>query len=177
MFSLNTNIYINMKLYPRLYCKKVTDISIDYLEEHNIKAILLDVDNTLLDFDLKIVEGLKQWYQKVKEKNIKCIILSNSNKTEKIEKVANFLEIDYIKFATKPLKRGFKKAQKKLNVEPENIAVVGDQIFTDVIGANRSKMHSILVKPLAEKDLFLTKIKRPLENFVIKKYLKKQGRE
>lgn len=68
-------------------------------------------------------------------------------------------------------------AQKKLNINPENIAVVGDQIFTDVIGANRSKMHSILVQPLAEKDLFLTKVKRPLENLVIKNYLKKQGRE
>lgn len=165
-----------MNIYPKLYCKKVTDIQIDYLEKNNIKGILLDVDNTLLDFDLKIVDGLDEWYEKIKEKNIKCMILSNSNKTEKIEKVANFLKIDYIKFATKPLKRGFKLAQKKLNIAPENIAVVGDQIFTDVIGANLSKMHSILVEPLAEKDLFLTKIKRPMENLVIKKYLEKQGR-
>ncbi len=166
-----------MKIYPKLYCKKVTDIPVDYFNENDIKAVLLDVDNTLLDFDLNMVEGLKEWYEKVKKSNIKCMILSNSNKTEKIEKVANFLEIEYIKFATKPLKRGFKLAQKKLNVNPENIAVIGDQIFTDVIGANRSNMHSILVEPLAEKDLFLTKFKRPLENIVIKNYLKKQGRE
>lgn len=166
-----------MNIYPKLYCNKVTDISIDYFNKNNIKAILLDVDNTLLDFDLNIVEGLKEWYEKVKKSNIKCMILSNSNKTVKIEKVANLLEVDYIKLATKPLKRGFKLAQKKLNIEPESIAVIGDQIFTDVIGANRSKMHSILVKPLAEKDLFLTKFKRPLENMVIKNYLKKQGRE
>lgn len=166
-----------MKIYPKLYCQKVTDISIDYLEKNNIKGILLDVDNTLLDFDLKVVDGLKEWHEKIKNNNIKCMILSNSNKTEKIEKVANLLEIDYIKFATKPFKRGFKMAQKKLNLKSENIAVVGDQIFTDVIGANRSKMHSILVKPLAEKDLFLTRFKRPLENLVIKNYLKKQGRE
>lgn len=166
-----------MKIYPKLYCKKITDIPIDYFNKNDIKALLLDVDNTLLDFDLNMVDGLKQWYEKVKKSNIKCMILSNSNKTEKIEKVANFLEIDYIKFATKPLKRGFKLAQKKLKVAPENIAVIGDQIFTDVIGANRSKMHSILVEPLAEKDLFLTRFKRPLENLVIKNYLKKQGRE
>lgn len=166
-----------MKIYPKLYCKKITDIPIDYFNKNDIKALLLDVDNTLLDFDLNMVDGLKQWYEKVKKSNIKCMILSNSNKTEKIEKVANFLEIDYIKFATKPLKRGFKLAQKRLKVAPENIAVIGDQIFTDVIGANRSKMHSILVEPLAEKDLFLTRFKRPLENLVIKNYLKKQGRE
>lgn len=101
-----------MKIYPKLYCKKVTDISIDYLKKNDIKGILLDVDNTLLDFDLKLVEGLKDWYEKIKENNIKCMILSNSNKTQKVEKVANFLEIDYIKFATKPLKEGLKWLKK-----------------------------------------------------------------
>ena len=57
--------------------------------------------------------------------------------------------------------------------KPQNIAAVGDQIFTDVIGANRCKMYSILVKPISEKDIFITKIKRPLENLVIKRYVKK----
>ena len=85
-----------MKIYPKLYCKKVTDISIDYFNENNIKAILLDVDNTLLDFDLNIVEGLKEWYEKVKKSKIKCMILSNSNKTEKVEK--GTYEIDKISY-------------------------------------------------------------------------------
>ena len=75
----------------------------------------------------------------------------------------------------KPLKRGFKMAQKRLEIPNENIAAIGDQIFTDVIGANRSKMFSILVKPLAEKDLWMTRVKRPIENLVIKNYLKKIG--
>lgn len=166
-----------MKIYPELYCKKVTDITVEYLKQNNIKALILDVDNTLLDFNLKILDGLKEWYNNIKENNIKCMILSNSNKLQKVKMVADLLEIPYIKFATKPLKRGFKLAQKQLNVPNENIAVIGDQIFTDVIGANRSKMFSILVKPIAEKDLLMTKIKRPIENLVIKKYLKKIGKE
>lgn len=66
-------------------------------------------------------------------------------------------------------------AQKRLEIPNENIAAIGDQIFTDVIGANRSKMFSILVKPLAEKDLWMTRVKRPIENLVIKNYLKKIG--
>ena len=82
------------------------------------------------------------------------------------------MDIPFIKFATKPLKRGFKKAQKTLGIPNENIAVVGDQIFTDVIGANGVKMFSILVKPIAEKDLWMTRIKRPLENYIIEKYKK-----
>lgn len=162
-----------MKIYPKLYCKNVTKITPEFLKENDIKALILDIDNTLLDFDLKIVEGLEDWYREIKNNNIKCIILSNSNKTTKVKMVAELLGINYIKFALKPLKRGFKLAQKQLDVPNENIAVVGDQIFTDVIGANRSKMFSILVEPLAEKDLWMTRFKRPLENLVIKKYLKK----
>ena len=162
-----------MKIYPKLYCKNVTKITPEFLKENNIKALILDIDNTLLDFDLKIIDGLEDWYKEIKNNNIKCMILSNSNKTTKVKMVAELLGIDYIKFALKPLKRGFKLAQKQLDVPNENIAVVGDQIFTDVIGANRSKMFSILVEPLAEKDLWMTRFKRPLENLVIKKYLKK----
>lgn len=161
-----------MIFYPKFYCQKVTDISVEYLRKNNIKAIILDVDNTLLDFDLNIISGLEEWYNEIKINNIKCIILSNSNKEKKIKMVADLLNIPFIKFATKPLKRGFKKAQKILGEKSQNIAVVGDQIFTDVIGANRSKMFPILVKPVASKDLWMTRFKRPLENLIIKKYLK-----
>lgn len=83
------------------------------------------------------------------------------------------LEMDYILFAMKPLKRGFKRAMKQLQEKPENIAAIGDQVFTDVIGANRSRMFSILVKPLDEKDIWLTIMKRPLENYILKKYKEK----
>lgn len=163
-----------MSIYPKFYCKKVTDITIEYLKKHNIEALILDVDNTLLDFDLNIVQGLEQWYKNIKKNNIKCIILSNSNKIEKIKMVASLLQIPFITFATKPLKRGFKKAQKQLNIPNDKIAVVGDQIFTDVIGANRCNMYSILVEPIAKKDIWMTKIKRPIEELIIKKYLKEQ---
>ena len=166
-----------MKIYPKCYLKKVTDITPEYLKENNIQGLILDVDNTLLDFDLKIIDGLEKWHDHIKKSGIKCIILSNSNKTEKVKMVADLMKISYIKFAKKPLKTGFSKAQKELNISSENIAVVGDQIFTDVIGANRSKMFSILVEPIAEKDLWMTRIKRPLENLIIKNYLKKIGRE
>lgn len=164
-----------MKIYPRLYCNNVLEVTPEILKENNIKALILDVDNTLLDFDLKIIDGLEDWGKTMKENEIKCIILSNSNKETKVKMVADLLGIEYIKFAMKPLKRGFKMAQKRLEIPNENIAAIGDQIFTDVIGANRSKMFSILVKPLAEKDLWMTRVKRPIENLVIKNYLKKIG--
>lgn len=131
------------------------------------------MDNTLIDFNCNILEGAKQWCDELRENGIKLIIVSNSNKKEKLEKVSKNLNIEYIQFAMKPLKRGFKKAMKKLGLPPENIAAIGDQVFTDVIGANHARMYSILVKPLDEKDIFLTIIKRPLENYILKKYLEK----
>ena len=95
------------------------------------------------------------------------------DKKDKVEIVANALELPYFYLATKPLKRGFKKAIKLLQEKEENIAAVGDQIFTDVIGANRCHLYSILVKPLGKKDLLVTRIKRPLENFIINRYKRK----
>ena len=85
------------------------------------------------------------------------------------------LDLKFYYFAKKPLKFGFKKAQKYLNIDAKNIGVVGDQIFTDVIGSNRMKMFSILVKPLAEKDIWVTRFKRPIEDLVIKLYMKKKN--
>lgn len=161
-----------MLLYPKIYLENVRQISIEFLNKNNIKALILDVDNTLIDFDKNMPEGTKKWCEDLKKQGIKFCILSNSNKKEKVEKVAKELGIDYFYFATKPLKRGFNKAINYLKEKNENIAAVGDQIFTDIIGANRCKMYSILVKPIKQKDLLVTKIKRPLENMVINSYLK-----
>ena len=100
----------------------------------------------------------------------------NTNKLEKVTTVANKLDLHFYHFAKKPMKSGFKKAQKYLNLQANEIAVVGDQIFTDIIGGNRMKMFSILVKPIDERDILATRIKRPLENFVIKRYINQKNR-
>lgn len=166
-----------MILYPNYYCDKVTDITIDLLEQNKIKGLILDVDNTLIDFDRNLLDGAEEWIDKVKKNGIKCIILSNSNKVDKVKKVAETLDINYIYFAKKPLKGGFKKARERLGLESSEIAVVGDQIFTDIIGANRSKMFGILVNPIAKKDIWITRLKRPLEELVIKKYVKTKEKQ
>ena len=95
---------------------------------------------------------------------MKLYILSNSNKKEKVEKVAKTLEIPYKNFAMKPFKKGFLEIQKEIKESPENIAVVGDQIFTDILGGNRCKMFTILVEPINPKDYWYTAWKRPIEN-------------
>ena len=162
-----------MILYPNAHFQNVREIKLDFLKKNKIKALILDVDNTLIDFDKNLEDGTVEWAEELKNNGIKLYILSNSNKKEKVKKVAETLKIEYEFFAKKPLKSGFKKVQKKLEENPENIGVVGDQIFTDVIGGNRCKMFSILVKPIAKKDIWITKLKRPIENFIIHRYVNK----
>lgn len=161
-----------MLFFPKKYLKNITEVTPEFLKENNIKGLILDIDNTLIDYDKKILKGAKEWCNNNKANEIKMCILSNTNKIEKVKKVANELNLPYIYFAQKPLKKGFKKAKDLLDLPERNIGVIGDQIFTDVIGANRSKMYSILTKPIDKRDILATRIKRPLENLIIKIYLK-----
>ena len=121
-------------LYPNLYLKKVEDITIEMLMKNKIKILILDVDNKLIDYYKNLSEEVIKWAKEMRGQGIKLYILSNTNNKEKVEKVAQKLEIRYKHFAMKPLKKGFKKIEKETNIKPENIAVVGDQIFTDIIG-------------------------------------------
>lgn len=166
-----------MILYPNLYCKNVMAITMDILQKNNIKGLILDVDNTLIDIDRNMNPKVKDWVDELKAKGIKMCIVSNTNKVDKVKKVSEILDIPYFYFAKKPLKSGFKKAKELLKLDYENIAAVGDQIMTDVVGANRCKIFSILVEPISEKDIFITKVKRPIEKLIINRYLYKLKKE
>lgn len=166
-----------MIFYPKAYFNKVEDITIEFLKKNKIKALILDVDNTLIDYKKNLSKDVENWAKQLKGQGIKLYILSNTNKKEKVETVANKLQIPYEFFAKKPLKFGFIKVQKELKEKSENIAVVGDQIFTDIIGANRCKMFSILVEPINEKDFWYTAWKRPIERKIKNNYKNKLTKE
>jgi hypothetical protein len=162
-----------MILYPDVQLDKVEQITIEFLKKNKIKALILDVDNTLIDYNRKMSESIIDWAKEIKGQGIKLYILSNTNHKEKVEEVANKLKIPYQNLAKKPFKKGFLEVQKKLAEKSENIGVVGDQIFTDVIGGNRCNMFTILVEPIDKKDFWYTAWKRPLENKVKDRYKRK----
>lgn len=166
-----------MNLYPKKYLNNIREVSIQMLQENNITGVILDVDNTLINYYKQFEQGTTEWVHNLKENGIKFCIVSNSNKKQKVKQVADELGIPYCYFAMKPLKRGFRKAKKILNLEYKSIAAIGDQIMTDVIGANRCGIFSILVKPIEGKDILITKIKRPLEKKIINTYLEKVEKE
>ncbi len=153
-----------MKLYPNAYFSKVEQITIEFLQKNKIKALILDIDNTLIDYQQNLSEDIIKWVKDLRGQGIKFYLLSNTNHKDKVEKVSNKLEIPYFSFAKKPFKVGFLKTQKKLNEKTENIGVIGDQIFTDIIGGNRCDMFTILVDPINKKDYWYTAWKRPIEN-------------
>lgn len=165
------------KIYPNLYLKKVEDITIEILIKNKIKLLILDVDNTLIDYYKNLSEDIIKWSKEMRGQGIKLYILSNTNNENKVKEVAEKLQIQYKYFAMKPLKKGFKYVQQKTNIKPENIAVVGDQIFTDILGGNRCKMFTILVDPIDnKKDYWYTAWKRPIENKIKKNYQAKEGK-
>lgn len=165
-----------MILYPKAYVDKVEKITIEFLQKNKIKALILDLDNTLIDYQRKMSEDVIHWAKELKGQGTKLYLLSNTNHKEKVEEVANKLGVSFQYLAKKPFKSGFLKVQKELGEKAENIGVVGDQIFTDVVGGNRCKMFTILVDPIDEKDFWYTAWKRPIENKIKEKY-KKQTKE
>lgn len=158
-------------LKPKAIFERITDIPPEFFEENNIEGIILDVDNTLIDLKKTTIEGIEDWVNNVKKRNIKICIASNSMKKHKVEAVAKKLDIPFVYFSKKPLKRGLKKAIKILKIKNENIAEIGDQLFTDVLGANRLKMFSILTTPIELEKSITSKLKRKIEKIVLNKIL------
>lgn len=161
-----------MILYPNMLLNSVIEITPKILKDNNINAIILDVDNTLINIKQELSDSIKVWVKQMKQNGVKLYILSNTNDKEKVGKVSTALDIPYVNLAKKPFKKGFLKVQNILQEKPENIAAVGDQIFTDVIGGNRCNMFTILVEPIQKKEYWYTRWKRPIENIIKNKYKK-----
>ena len=156
-----------MVLFPDMYYKNVQSIDLNDLKKYNLKGIAIDVDNTLIDYKQVVSDEVIDWVKKIKNAGYKICILSNSNNKSKVKKVADILELDYIMVAKKPCKSGFKKVIELFKIPAKNIAVIGDQVFTDVLGANKMDMISVYVEPINTKEYWYTKWKRPIEAFIL----------
>ncbi len=158
------------RFYPTYIYEKVEDIPYDLIKKEKIELIILDMDNTLIDNNKKYNSSLKEWIKNMKDNNINLCILSNSPFGEKVKQIAGELNMSYEFNATKPLLKGFKKVIEKNDVKRENVLMIGDQIFTDVWGGNRIGLKTILVTPINKSESILSKVKRPLEKLILKKY-------
>lgn len=160
-------------LYPRLYVNSILDIPLKRLRELNIRAFILDLDNTVTEWNSREVrKEISQWFMLIKQEGFEACILSN-NGEERVLAVAENLDIPYVYRAQKPRRGGYYRAMSIMGVTARETAVVGDQIFTDVLGGNRAGLFTILVRPIARKEFMGTKISRSAEFFILRHLRKK----
>ena len=161
--------------YPALVLDRVQDITEEVLEKNGIKGLILDIDNTLVPSHMKEAdENTVMWIEKIKSAGFKVCIVSNASK-KRVIKFNDRLKLYAVHRASKPGTKAFKKAARLMDLKNENIAVVGDQIFTDIYGGNRAKMFTILVKPIHARENFFVMLKRFPEKIILKSYRKKMG--
>lgn len=154
-------------LQPDILIPRITDISYDLLKQRNIKGLLLDVDNTLSTHGgQKPLEGLVEWIGHMKSCGIKLIILSNATR-RRVEPFAKKLGLDFISVGLKPLAVGYLRALKKLNLKIKEAAIVGDQLFTDILGANLIGIFTIKVEPIYPESGKSFIIRRRLESKIL----------
>lgn len=136
-------------LLPWKQAGSVFELTGESLAQAEIRFLMADLDNTLCRYGEKEPsEELKGWLEDLRANQVELFLLSNSRKPGRAQNFAKALGIGYIGHAGKPKCGGFQKAMKSNNVTPEQCAMVGDQIFTDILGANRAGVRSILVKPI-----------------------------
>ncbi|HPT69983.1 MAG TPA: YqeG family HAD IIIA-type phosphatase [Syntrophomonas sp.] len=161
------------KLYPRMYVDTLLDIPLDELAAAGLRAFIFDLDNTITEWNSQELRAeVEAWFQLIRERGFKACILSN-NGEQRIVRISQRLGIPFIHRARKPLRRSFLQAVALMEVQTSETAVIGDQIFTDVLGGNRAGLYTILVKPLDRKEFYGTKISRAMEYFVLRRYHRK----
>lgn len=163
-----------LKLFlPNQQVKSTFDIEPESLQEMNIKGIIVDVDNTLVPWNVAdATDEVIEWLQKMKDANIKVTIFSNNNE-DRVTLFAEPLETPYVFRARKPLRRAFIKAGETMGIDRKQVAVIGDQLLTDILGGNRAGYYTILVDPIVTSDAAITRFNRNVERMILNYFYRK----
>ena len=158
---------------PNKHVKDVFVITPEFLQSIHKKGIIVDLDNTLIPWNEKhATEKIKEWLSKLEEANIQVIIFSNNNK-ERVALFAEPLKMPFIYRARKPLQKAFREAKTLLQLQTEDIVVIGDQLLTDILGGNRAGLFTILVVPIVQSDAAITKFNRRIERMILNRFYRK----
>lgn len=157
---------------PNWMVDSIYNITPEELEQHKFTGIIADLDNTLIAWDNpEGTENTIKWIRELKNNNIPIVILSN-NSYRRIAPVAKALQVKFVHRALKPFSYKFEKALDLLNMDKENVVMVGDQVLTDVLGANLIDLDTILVRPIVTTDAAVTKLNRKIEKTILDRLMK-----
>ena len=156
--------------HPTLYLGSVTDLTPERLQRWGVRGLILDVDNTLTTHDNPVPPPkVLRWLETMREHHIEMMILSN-NSPERVRPFANILRMGFTANAKKPLPGGYRRAAAKMGLAKRQVAVVGDQIFTDVLGGNLFGVRTVLVQLIEPEKTRFFRLKRWLERGILKGY-------
>ncbi len=152
---------------PDSYARRLRDVSLDDLAAAGFRGIIVDLDNTLVGYGQdELSPEDAAWVASARERGFGICLVSN-NFNGRVTRVGSALGVPAISSALKPLPRGFAQALRTLGTEKDHTVVVGDQLFTDVLGAKFLGLHTILTEPIVAKDWLGTRILRFLERVLL----------
>lgn len=155
---------------PTALGKTITELTPEFFSDLGVQALLLDVDNTIATFTShQPIPGAVEWAREMVEAGFRVVIVSNNYK-KRVSAFAAGFGLDFISFAMKPLPFGYLKARAMLKMKCSDCAIIGDQIFTDVVGANLCGMKSVLLTPIQPEDGWSFRVRRHFEKGLRKKY-------
>ena len=160
--------------YPNEIQNSTYVIDFEKWQRKGYKGVIFDIDNTLVPHDADADERSKALFEKLRELGFSTMLLSN-NKEPRVKRFARQVGSAYIYKAGKPSRKNYIKAMEEMGTKPANTLFVGDQLFTDVWGAKRTGIYSVLVKPIHPKEEIQIVLKLYLEKIVLFFYYKKQG--
>lgn len=164
------------RLYPGEYLDSAYDIAYEKLYEEGCRGLIFDIDNTLVPHGAKADDRAKALFERLKTLGFGCCLLSN-NKEARVKMFNDDVQVQYIYDAHKPSVKNYQQAMKLLETDVTNTIFIGDQIFTDVYGANRAGIRTILVKPIHPKEEIQIVLKRYLEKIVLFFYRRKNRKQ
>ncbi|WP_045233670.1 YqeG family HAD IIIA-type phosphatase [Deinococcus pimensis] len=163
-------------LRPRLVLDHVTEITPDLMADHDLHGLLLDLDNTLIEYgSYREAREVQTWASELMLRGVRLYLLSNAM-PERVRFWTERLGFAGIGLASKPNPQSFHRAARRMDLAPGQVAMVGDQLFTDVLGGNLAGMFTIMVRPLADNALPHTKLARRVERLVLRRYGLQHGR-
>ncbi|MDE6911653.1 MAG: YqeG family HAD IIIA-type phosphatase [Lachnospiraceae bacterium] len=159
------------RFYPKEYLESTYLIDFEKMYRQGYRAIIFDIDNTLVPHGFPADERAIALFRRLKKIGYKTTMLSN-NKEPRVKMFCDAVGEPYIYKAGKPNPQNYRAAMEKMGTDEKNTLFVGDQIFTDVWGANKAGIYAILVKPIHPKEEIQIVLKRYLEKIVLSCYFR-----
>ncbi|WP_182482488.1 YqeG family HAD IIIA-type phosphatase [Meiothermus luteus] len=155
-------------LRPKALLPAVTAVTPQWLSERGLRAVLLDLDNTLVPYEAygEAPRHLLEWLEGLKQAGVRVFLVSNGS-PRRVRYWCERLGVPGFGPAGKPW-FGFREALRRLELTAREVAVVGDQLFTDVLGGNLVGAYTVLVPPLSSREMGYTRLVRRLERWVLR---------